>query len=97
MSPEQVAGKRVDGRADIFSLGVTLYQLATGQLPFEAESLGSLMFKIANQPHAKPGKYRSGIPICLTRIINKCLQKEPAKRYQNAAEVAIALKRCRGG
>jgi tetratricopeptide (TPR) repeat protein len=97
MSPEQVAGKRVDGRADIFSLGVTIYQLATGQLPFEAESLGSLMFKIANQPHAKPGKYRSGIPICLTRIINKCLQKEPAKRYQNAAEVAIALKRCRGG
>jgi tetratricopeptide (TPR) repeat protein len=97
MSPEQVAGKRVDGRADIFSLGVTLYQLTTAQLPFEAESLGSLMFKVANQPHAKPGKYRSGIPICLTRIINKCLQKEPGKRYQSAAEVAVALKRCRGG
>ncbi len=97
MSPEQVAGKRVDGRADIFSLGVTIYQMATGHLPFEAESLGSLMFKIANQPHPKPGKYRKGIPICLTRIINKCLQKEQAKRYQSAAEVAAALKRCRGG
>lgn len=97
MSPEQVAGKKVDGRADIFSLGVTLYQMATGHLPFEAESLGSLMFKIANQPHPKPSKYRKGIPICLTRIINKCLQKEQAKRYQSAAEVAAALKRCRGG
>ncbi len=97
MSPEQVAGKKVDGRADIFSLGVTLYQMSTGHLPFEAESLGSLMFKIANQPHPKPGKYRKGIPICLTRIINKCLQKEQAKRYQTAGEVAAALKRCRGG
>ncbi len=97
MSPEQVAGKRVDGRADIFSLGVTIYQMATGHLPFEAESLGSLMFKIANQAHAKPSKYRKGIPICLTRIINKCLQKEQASRYQSAAEVAAALKRCRGG
>jgi serine/threonine-protein kinase len=97
MSPEQVAGKKVDGRADIFSLGVTLYQLTTGHLPFEAESLGSLMFKIANQAHPKPGKYRKGLPICLTRIINKCLQKEQAKRYQSAAEVAAALKRCRGG
>jgi serine/threonine-protein kinase len=97
MSPEQVAGKKVDGRADIFSLGVTLYQLTTGHLPFEAESLGSLMFKIANQAHPKPGKYRKGLPICLTRIINKCLQKDQAKRYQSAAEVAAALKRCRGG
>ena len=97
MSPEQVAGKKVDGRADIFSLGVTLYQLATGHLPFEAESLGSLMFQIANQAHPKPGKFRSGIPVCLTRIINKCLQKEPGKRYQSAAELAAALKRCRGG
>ncbi|MEN8168752.1 MAG: protein kinase [Pseudomonadota bacterium] len=97
MSPEQVAGKKVDGRADIFSLGVTIYQLSTGHLPFEAESLGSLMFMIANQAHPKPGKYRKGIPICLTRIINKCLQKEQAKRYQSAAEVAAALKRCRGG
>ncbi|MDH5785976.1 MAG: protein kinase [Chromatiales bacterium] len=97
MSPEQVAGKKVDGRADIFSLGVTLFQLATGHLPFEAESLGSLMFKITNQAHPKPGNFRKGIPICLTRIINKCLQKEPGKRYQSAGEVATALKRCRGG
>jgi len=96
MSPEQVAGKRVDGRADIFSLGVTLYQLVTGHLPFEADSLGSLMYKIANEAHPKPSKYRKGIPICVSRIINKCMQKEPQKRYQSGEELAAALKRCRG-
>jgi len=96
MSPEQVAGKRVDGRADIFSLGVTLYQLVTGHLPFEADSLGSLMYKIANEAHVKPSKYRKGIPVCVSRIINKCMQKEPQKRYQSGGEMAAALKRCRG-
>jgi serine/threonine-protein kinase len=96
MSPEQVAGKRVDGRADIFSLGVTLYQMVTGHLPFEADSLGSLMYKIANEAHPKPSKYRKGIPICASRIINKCMQKDPARRYQSGGELAAALKRCRG-
>jgi hypothetical protein len=96
MSPEQVAGKRVDGRADIFSLGVTLYQMLTGHLPFEADSLGSLMYKIANEPHPKPSKYRKGIPICASRIVNKCMQKDPAKRYQSGEALAAALKRCRG-
>ncbi len=95
MSPEQVAGKKVDGRADIFSLGVTLYQLITGHLPFEAESLGSLMYKIANEAHPKPSKYRKGIPVCVSRIINKCMQKEPEKRYQTGADLAAALERCK--
>ncbi|MFO7594481.1 MAG: protein kinase [Pseudomonadota bacterium] len=94
MSPEQVAGKKVDGRADIFSLGITLYQLSTGHLPFEADSLASLMFKIANQQHPKPSKFRKGIPVCVTRIINKCMQKDPTKRYQSGDELAAALERC---
>ena len=51
MSPEQLAGKKVDGRSDLFSLGVMLYQLSTGQLPFTGESMASLMYKIANEPH----------------------------------------------
>lgn len=95
MSPEQVAGKKVDGRTDIFSLGVTLYQLITGHLPFEADSLGSLMYKITNEQHPKPAKYRKGIPTCVTRIINKSMQKEPVKRYQSGAELAAALERCK--
>jgi eukaryotic-like serine/threonine-protein kinase len=94
MSPEQVAGKRVDGRADIFSLGVTLYQMLTGHLPFEADSLGSLMYKITNEEHPKPGKFRKGLPTCAVRIINKCLQKDPGSRYQSGAELAAALERC---
>jgi len=96
MSPEQVAGKRVDGRADIFSLGVTLYQMVTGHLPFEADSLGSLMYKIANEVHPKPSKFRKGIPTCASRIINRCMQKDPQKRFQNGGELAAALKRCQG-
>lgn len=95
MSPEQVAGKRVDGRADIFSLGVTLYQLLTGHLPFEADSLGSLMYKITNEEHPKPSQFRKGLPVCAVRIINKCLQKDPEMRYQSGAELAAALERCR--
>jgi eukaryotic-like serine/threonine-protein kinase len=95
MSPEQVAGKRVDGRADIFSLGVTLFQMLTGHLPFEADSLGSLMYKITNEEHPKPGRFRKGLPTCAVRIINKCLQKDPGMRYQNGAELAAALERCR--
>jgi len=95
MSPEQVAGKKVDGRADIFSLGVTLYQLVTGHLPFEADSLGSLMYKIANEDHPKPSKFRKGLPACVTRIINKCMQKTPDNRYQSGKDLAAALERCR--
>jgi eukaryotic-like serine/threonine-protein kinase len=94
MSPEQVAGKRVDGRADIFSLGVTLFQMLTGHLPFEADSLGSLMYKITNEEHPKPGKFRKGLPSCAVRIINKCLQKDPGSRYQSGAELVAALERC---
>ncbi len=96
MSPEQVAGKKVDGRADIFSLGVTLYQLVTGHLPFEADSLGSLMYKIANDAHPKPSKFRKGIPACVTRIINKCMQKDPTNRYPDGGGLAAALRRCQG-
>jgi eukaryotic-like serine/threonine-protein kinase len=85
----------VDGRADIFSLGVTLFQMLTGHLPFEADSLGSLMYKITNEEHPKPGRFRKGLPTCAVRIINKCLQKDPGMRYQNGAELAAALERCR--
>lgn len=95
MSPEQVAGRKVDGRADIFSLGVTLYQLVTGHLPFEADSLGALMYKITNEEHPRPGKFRKGLPACVTRIINKCMQKAPENRYQSGVELASALARCR--
>ncbi|MDH3354468.1 MAG: serine/threonine protein kinase [Chromatiales bacterium] len=93
MSPEQLAGKKVDGRSDLFSLGAMLYQLITGVLPFESDSLASLMYKIANENHKPPSKYRD-IPSCVTRIINKSLQKDLTKRFQSGNEFAGAIKRC---
>jgi serine/threonine-protein kinase len=94
MSPEQIAGKKVDGRSDLFSLGVTLYQLFTGKLPFEGDSLTNLMYQIANDKPVSVRKVRSELPACLTRIINKSLEKKPANRYENGQAMADALKRC---
>lgn len=92
MSPEQLAGRRVDGRSDLFSLGVTLYQLLTGTLPFQAESMATLMFKIANEPHAPPLTLRPDLPPDVDHIVARVLQKNPAQRYADGAELAAALR-----
>jgi len=87
MSPEQIAGKKVDGRADIFSLGVTLYELLTGVKPFEGESIAQLLFQITQGPHPDPRKFNPSIPDALVAIIDKALAKDPDKRYQTAGEM----------
>jgi serine/threonine-protein kinase len=94
MSPEQIAGKKVDGRSDLFSLGVTLFQLFSGRLPFEGESLTSLMYQITNAKPMSVCKAQPDLPSCLTRIINKALEKKPLKRYTDGQAMAEALKRC---
>jgi serine/threonine-protein kinase len=94
MSPEQLAGMPVDGRSDLFSLGVTFFQLLTGELPFVGESISSLMYKITNGDPRDILKIRPALPICVKAIINKALQKDPEKRYQTGAEFATALRRC---
>jgi len=93
MAPEQITGAKVNGRADIYSLGVSFYQLLTGQLPFNADNLGNLAYKIANEKHKPVKDLRSGLPASATRIINKALQKEPRNRYATGAEMAKAIKR----
>ncbi len=93
MSPEQLAGARVDGRADVFSLGVTMYQLLTGSLPFEGENLASLTYSIANQKHVPIRKQRADLPASVTRLINKALHKKRAQRFQDAAEFASEIEK----
>jgi eukaryotic-like serine/threonine-protein kinase len=94
MSPEQLSGKKVDGRSDLFSLGVTMYQLLAGQLPFQADSMATLMFKIANDPHAPLSVLRPELPGCVDQIISKALQKDPEQRYQRGAEFAKDVREC---
>jgi serine/threonine-protein kinase len=92
MSPEQLAGKKVDGRSDLFSLGVMLYQLLCGSLPFKAESMASLMFKITNEEAPDIRTARGDIPEGIANIINRALAKNADERYQTGAEFANALK-----
>ncbi len=94
MSPEHLAGKALDGRTDLFSLGVMLYQLLTGKLPFEGESLATLMFKIANEPHLDMLSIRTDVPPCLKKRVDTALEKVPENRYQSGAEFASALRDC---
>lgn len=94
MSPEQVAGRKVDGRSDLYSLGITFYQLLRGELPFESSSLTGLMFKIANETHPDVTFLRPDIPAILKTVIDKALQKNAADRYQTGAEMVKALREC---
>ena len=92
MSPEQLAGKKVDGRSDLFSLGVMLYQMLTGSLPFKAESMASLMFKITNEDAPDIKTIRPDIPAELSAIVNKALTKDADLRYQTGTELSTDLK-----
>lgn len=94
MSPEQLAGKKIDGRSDLFSLGVTLYQMACGKLPFEGDSMAQLMFKIANEPHPDIRSVNPDLPDCVVAVIDKALTKDPDARYQTGAEFAQDVRTC---
>ncbi len=94
MSPEQLAGKKIDGRSDLFSLGVSLYQLTCGKLPFEGDSMAQLMFKITNEPPTDILSINTDLPECVVAIINKALAKQVEERYQTGAEMAQALRQC---
>lgn len=92
MSPEQLAGKKVDGRSDLYSLGVMLFQMLTGVLPFRGDSMAELMFKIANEEAPDVRVIRPELSAELARIVALMLNKRPELRYQDGAHVAIDLR-----
>ena len=94
MSPEQLAGKKVNGQSDLFSLGVMLYQMATGELPFKGDSITNLMYKIANEKYASPDKIRPEIPRCVCVVINRALEKNIGKRYKSGKQMATDIGKC---
>ena len=94
MSPEQIAGKKVDGRSDIFSLGVVLFELLTGQLPFTADNLSAVLFSIAHHPHPAIQTLRPDLPPMVQEIVDRALQKELPHRYRRAEEFAVELRAC---
>lgn len=94
MSPEQLAGRKIEGQSDLFSLGVTLYQLACGSLPFQGDSMTQLMFKIANEPPIDILSLNPALPECLLAIINKALAKDVAERFKSGDEMAKAIREC---
>ena len=93
MSPEQTQGAKVDGRSDLFSAGILLYQMLSGHAPFQGDSVVSLAMKIANEEPVPLDKLRPDIPQAVRRIVERCLAKAPERRFQTGKELADALSR----
>ena len=95
MSPEQVMGKVTDQRSDIFSLGVMLYEMLTGQVPFIGENVNAIMYQTLNTSPAAPSSINPAVPEMLNFIVAKALAKDLESRYQNARDLANDLRACR--
>jgi serine/threonine-protein kinase len=92
MAPEQLDARPVTAQSDLFSLGVTLFQLLTGMLPFRSDSIPGLMQKISAEPHPPLRVVRPDLPATLSAVIDRALEKDPALRYRSGAEMAQALR-----
>jgi serine/threonine-protein kinase len=91
LAPEQIQGKKIDARSDIYALGATLYELASGQPPFHGDSPLEILYQHINESAAPLSRLVPGIDPDLERIIAKCIAKDPARRFQKAEEVAASL------
>jgi serine/threonine-protein kinase len=97
MSPEQLQGKKIDGRSDLFSLAVSLYQLSCGKLPFEGDSMAQLMYKIANEHAPDILQYNSTLPPKFVAFLDRAMSKEADQRHQTGEEFAFELRAASGG
>jgi eukaryotic-like serine/threonine-protein kinase len=95
MSPEQVAGKNVDGRSDLFALGVVLYQMLSGAKPFKGDNITTIMYAITHNAHTPLSEVVPDIPACVEAMVNKLLAKAVSKRFRSATQVLQAIKECR--
>jgi serine/threonine protein kinase len=97
MSPEQLRGDPVDGRSDLFSLGVILYRLLTGHRPFQGNSVLTISFKVVNRDPLRATAFNSELPPELDHVIARAIAKDPSERYQTGMEMALDLQDLRGG
>jgi HAMP domain-containing protein len=93
MSPEQTRGEKLDGRSDLFSVGIVLYQMLSGQRPFQADSALALALKITKEEPPPLEKVQPDLPVQLRRIVGRCLAKSPDQRFQSGRELSEALSR----
>ena len=94
MSPEQVDGQKVDGRSDLFSLGVVLYEMLSAEKPFKGDSITTLMYAITSNTYTPLPEVAPKTPQCCVKLIDKLLRKAVSKRYQSAAQVVKQIKKC---
>jgi len=91
MSPEQVSGSPVDGRSDLFSLGVVLYELLTSRKPFQGDNLTAISYKIVHEDFTPPATVLPDVPVDFNDIVSRAMAKDPWNRYQRGKDMAIAL------
>jgi hypothetical protein len=97
MSPEQIQGHELDGRSDLFSLGVVLYELLTGVRPFEGDSISTIIYRVLYEDPRPPAAYNPVLPPEVNGILERALEKEPDRRYQNGSEMAADLAKAFAG
>jgi len=92
MSPEQLSASAVTGKSDMYSLGITMYQLLTGAAPFRSDSIPKLMDKIMNEKHTPVSSIRDDIPVEVDMVLDRALAKDPEDRFPNGRAMALALR-----